>query len=102
VRESLECLEANTSAPPRLVRGAGVLAQCREFTIRRENLPAGSILRVAAQQQARIMSVVAGRLGGDDRALTLGDNILLPYDGEFQFAAETDSSVLITEDFSQG
>jgi len=47
VRESLECLSANTAPTPQLIRdeaSAGMLAQCREFTIRRVRLPAGGRL----------------------------------------------------------
>src|SRR6478736_5003687 len=57
VRESLECLSANTAPTPRLVpggSGATVLAQCREFTIRRVALPAGGRLEFVARQQPRI------------------------------------------------
>ena len=102
VRESLESLAANTAEPPRLIRsGAGAerLAQCPEFTIRRERLAAGGRLSFAARQQARILSVVAGTLSGGS-TLGVGDNILLPYAGEYSFTAKTDVTVLITENFS--
>ena len=102
VRESLECLSANTAEPPRLVRsGAGteVLAQCPEFTIRRERLAAGGRRSFAAREQARILSVVGGTLAGGS-TLGVGDNILLPYAGEYSFTAKTDATVLITENFS--
>ena len=102
VRESLESLSASSAEPPRLIRsetGTEVLAQCREFTIRRERLVAGGRLSFAARQQARILSVVAGTLEGGS-ALSLGDNVLLPYAGGYVFVAKTDATVLITENFS--
>lgn len=99
VAQSLACLEANTAPAPRLVRGPGVLAQCREFTIRQQVLRAGEKTTFAGGQQARILSVVAGELDGGDR-LALGDNVLLPYAGEYSFVAKAETTVLVTEDFS--
>lgn len=100
VEQSLAALEANTSPAPRLVRGPGVLASCREFTIRQQMLRAGEKLEFAREEQARILSVVAGELDGGGR-LGLGDNVLLPWAGEFSFAVRTDTTVLVTEDFSR-
>jgi mannose-6-phosphate isomerase len=99
VAQSLACLEANMAPTPRLVRGPGVLAQCREFTIRQQVLRAGETMTFARGQQARILSVVAGALEGGTR-LSLGDNVLLPYAGEFAFVAQAATTVLVTEDFS--
>jgi len=100
VRDSLESLSANTAPAPRLVRGAGVLARCREFTIRREDLRSGTKLSFAAGQQAHILSVVKGDLECGDARLKTGDNVLLPYAGGFDFVAESDAAVLVTENFS--
>ena len=100
VRESLESLSANTAPAPRLVQGAGVLAQCREFTIRREELQAGARLSFAAGQQARIISVVSGELPAGATVLKTGGNILLPYAGGFDFVAKSAAAVLVTENFS--
>jgi mannose-6-phosphate isomerase len=99
VRESLASLSANTAKPPKLVRGAGVLAQCPEFVIRRQDLRAGERVFIAGGQQARILSVVGGELesGG---TLRRGDNVLLPYAGEYSFLARTGASVLLSEGFS--
>ncbi len=97
---SLACLEANTAPAPRLVRGPGVLAQCREFTIHQRALHAGETVTFVRGQQARILSVVAGELDGGTR-LRLGDNVLLPYAGEFSFVARTEATILVTEDFSR-
>jgi mannose-6-phosphate isomerase len=101
VRESLECLSANTAPTPRLVpggAGATVLAQCREFTIRRVALPAGGRLEFAPRQQPRILSVVEGSLEAG-ATIKRGDNILLPYAGGFTFTARVPAVVLVTENF---
>ena len=99
VAQSLACLAANTAPTLRLVRGPGVLAQCREFTIRQQVLQAGDPLVFARGQQARILSVVAGELSGSG-VLARGDNVLLPQAGEFPFVAKTDATILVTENFS--
>lgn len=107
VSESLECLSANTAEPPKLVRSEGkseVLANCREFTLRRERLTAGERLSFKAGEQARILSVVEGALEAENnagQALKLGDNVLLPYAGDFSFVAKTPAVVLVTENFSR-
>ena len=100
VRESLECLSANPTKSPQLVRGGRVLAQCREFTISRQELKAGERVSFAGGQQARILSVVEGELAGGG-TLRRGDNALLPFASEFSFTAKTEATVLVTEDFSR-
>ncbi len=103
VRESLECLSASDAPAPRIVRAesqSDVLAQCREFTIRRVRLRAGSRLDFAPRQQARILSVVAGG-AGTGSVLKLGDNVLVPYANSFAFTAPTDMTLLVTENFSR-
>lgn len=98
VRESLECLSANTAMPPQLVRGGGKLAQCAEFTIRRQELKAGEKVSFASGQQARILSVVDGELEGSG-TLRRGDNVLLPFAGESTFSARTRTLILLSEGF---
>lgn len=104
VRESLECLDANQAPVPQIVRGASgstVLAQCREFTIRRVELRAGERLEFAGGQQPRILSVVDGGQGGE-AGLGRGDNVLIPYGSHFAFTAPTAVTLLITENFHRG
>lgn len=102
VRESLECLAANSAPTPQLVpRGPGpaVLARCPEFMIRREPIAAGSRLEFAAGEQPRILSVVEGALECG-LAVKAGANILLPAAGAFTFTARAPATVLITENFN--
>jgi mannose-6-phosphate isomerase len=100
VRESLECLSANTAPAPRLLHGAGTLVKCPEFTLRREDLPAGGQLKLGRDRQPRILSVAKGELEGDG-VLKRGDNVLLPYAGESSFVARTAATVLVTEEFAR-
>lgn len=99
VRESLECLAANTAPAPRLRHGPGMLVDSPLFTLRRVDLPAGAMIAFAAREQPRILSVAGGTLVGEG-ALRAGDNILLPYGGAFEFRAATPSIVLVTERFA--
>jgi mannose-6-phosphate isomerase len=103
-------------APVRGERRDAVIADAREFRIRRVPLARGGVLRVAAGEQARILSVVEGRVretlsaaqgacaegdaGGAEGVLLRGDNVVLPYAGGFAFEAEEDSLLLLTENFS--
>jgi mannose-6-phosphate isomerase len=103
VEQSMASLEANTAGTPQLVRSMQktvVLADCREFRITRHRLVRGETLAFTAGEQARIFSVVGGGLISKEITLQLGDNVLLPYAGQFSFKAEEDSQVLITDGFS--
>lgn len=104
VRESLECLSANDAPAPRIVRAensSGVLAQCREFTIRQVRLPAGDRLEFPPRQQPRILSVVEGSTDAGS-TLKRGDNVLIPYAAHFTLVAPADMTLLITENFNRG
>jgi len=100
LQQSLAALDANTAGSPALVRGGAMLAQCREFTIRRLELRAGMQLALADNQEARILSVIRGELQAGEATLRLGDNILLPYAGGAVFKAKNDVVVLVTDGFS--
>ncbi|HTB79856.1 MAG TPA: type I phosphomannose isomerase catalytic subunit [Opitutaceae bacterium] len=92
-------------AGPALVRAAptaGVIAECPEFLIRRLPLAAGEKFSIAAGEQPRLLSVVAGSLRvakPEGEALVRGDNVLLPRAGSFVFEALSGAIVLVTENF---
>jgi len=103
VEQSMASLEANTAGTPELVRSADkmtVLAECREFRITRHRLTGGEKLAFAAGEQARIISVVSGKLMVDETSLGAGDNALIPYAGAFNFSAGPETVVLVTDNFS--
>jgi mannose-6-phosphate isomerase len=103
VSESLACLEANTAETPRLVRtdaARSVLADCAEFRITRHRLARGAQLHFAAGEQARLLSVTGGGVNAGGSAFTRGDNMLLPFAGEFTFSAQEDATVLVTDNFT--
>lgn len=93
-------------APMRGERKPAVIADAREFRIRRVPLAKGEKLPVAAGAQPRILSVVEGRVretlsssSPADATLARGDNVILPYAGGFAFEALEDSLLLVTENF---
>ena len=104
VAESLRSILWDDPAPA-LVRGApttAVLADCPEFLIRRVPLAKDEKLSIAAGEQPRLVSVVAGSLrvaGSSGEILVRGDNVLLPRAGAFTFEALTGVIALITENF---
>jgi mannose-6-phosphate isomerase len=103
LEQSMASLEANTAGAPALVRTeakSSVLAECREFRITRHRLASGESLVFNAREEARILSVVGGRLTVGEESLALGDNGLLPYAGQFVVTAAADSLILVTDRFS--
>ncbi|HTJ78894.1 MAG TPA: type I phosphomannose isomerase catalytic subunit [Rariglobus sp.] len=102
VSESLQSIRWDDfePAPVRGERTPAVIADAKEFRIRRVPLAAGEKLDFAAGEKPRILSVVEGRMvtpAGE--LLTRGDNVILPYSVKNSFIAEVASLVLVTENF---
>ncbi len=104
IEQSLASLAANTAPAPHLVRtaeAATVLAECREFRITRRRLSRGENIVFKAGEQARILSVVEGRLkSANGIEIGRGANAVLPYAGAFSFTVLEDAVVLVTDGFS--
>ncbi|MSU51786.1 MAG: mannose-6-phosphate isomerase [Opitutaceae bacterium] len=112
VAESLRCIlwDDFEPAPQRAAPTSSVIADCPEFLIRRLVLGKGERLIIAAGEQPRLLSVVAGcvslmaKAPGDkpvsDEIFARGDNLLLPYAGEFVFQAPDAAMVLMTENLA--
>lgn len=106
VGESMECLRAaqGMAAPTLTAPGDDVLADCAEFRLRRRPLAAGEKWEIPGGKQARILSVVQGKLRSDATecgGLRLGDNALVPFAASIVLEAAEPSVVLVTEKFSQ-
>jgi mannose-6-phosphate isomerase len=106
VSESLQSIRWNDFEPSP-VRGENkpaVIAEAKEFRIRRLPLSAGETLHIRKNEEARILSVVTGRLRtispASPETLTKGENVILPYAGDFVFQAEEATMLLLTENFS--
>jgi mannose-6-phosphate isomerase len=104
VDESLRSIQWDGPAPT-LMRGAPtaeVIADCPAFLIRRMPLAGGEKFSIAAGEQPRLLSVVAGSLrvaGSGGETLVRGATVLLPCTGNFVFEALSGAIVLITENF---
>ena len=106
VAESLASIEWDVVEPAAIpaANKAAVIADSREFRIRRLPLAAGERVSFAAGEQPRLLSVVTGEVSVDAAngdSLTRGDNVLLPYAGEFTLTAKASGPalVLVTENF---
>ncbi len=90
---------------PELIRGTeanAVIADAREFRIRRISLAKGETLAIAAGEQPRLLGCVSGVVaieGASLAPLATGENVLLPFAGGFTFRATAPAVVLLTENF---
>lgn len=90
-------------APVRASATDAVIADAREFRIRRVPLDVGQTLSFPAGEQPRLVSVVQGRVSDaslQGGTLSRGDNVLVPFAGSFTFRAVEPSLVLATENFA--
>lgn len=86
--------------PVRGVRAPAVIADAKEFRIRRVPLSERAELHFPAGEQPRILSVVEGRLvSTDGQVLTRGDNVILLHSVKNSFIAQNDVLALVTENF---
>ncbi|QYM79434.1 class I mannose-6-phosphate isomerase [Horticoccus luteus] len=86
--------------PVRASPTSAVIADSDEFTIRRVVLAKGERLSLAAGEQPRIVSVVAGRVKCGQSELGFGENAVLPYASAFTFSAIETAIILVTENFA--
>lgn len=106
VAESLASIDFTDIEPSPLepIEGDALLAQCREFVIRKLQMETGRAVRFGGKEQARLLHVVSGQVRIEGEAgsweATGGDNLLLPYAGEFRVVAVEPAVVLVTSDFT--
>jgi mannose-6-phosphate isomerase len=106
VAESLASIDWEVVEPAAVpaANETAIIADSQEFRIRRVPLQAGESVHFAAGEQPRLVSVVTGKLSvdaGNGEALTRGDNVLLPFAGDFTVSASAGGPalLLITENF---
>lgn len=104
IAESLASIDWDFFEPEPIRAAAedAVIADSPLFRICRVPLAAGAELTFAAGEQPRLISVVEGQLSaaGEDQPITRGDNVLLPFAGEFSLqAGDTGALVLVTDGF---
>jgi mannose-6-phosphate isomerase len=111
VAESLKSIRWDDfePAPVRGEKKPAVIADAKEFRIRRIPLAAGERLHFAGREQPRLLSVVKGDVrlsmangsGNDDSTLGKGANVLLPFQNELDCEALGPALVLVTENFAR-
>jgi len=109
LEQSLRSIDWNDfePAPLRAASTSGVIAECREFRIRRVVLGPGQRWHFPSGEGPRLLSVVSGSLEAGSAAagsspsvrLERGDTVLAPHAGAFTFSAGSDVIALVTEAF---
>lgn len=108
VEESLKSIDFNDFEPPILREdksaSSQILAKSDIFNLRRVTLKAGETLEFAANEEPRILSVVAGDAVDTISGLKLpkGVNALLPFDSRFSIRSDgASATLLVTEAFAK-
>jgi len=107
VAESLHSIDWNDFEPEplRAANKTAVIADAKEFRIRRVPLAKGERLHLAGREQPRILSVVSGQVrlavinGSVPVQLARGANVLLPFETEIDCEATEPVILLLTENF---
>ena len=104
VAESLQSIDFCDFAPEplRKTRPGDLLVQCEEFRICKLGFARGETLRYPTHTQPVLISVVSGAIqvrGLETREYSLGTNLLLPYDGDFQVTGTREAEILVTDQF---
>ncbi len=105
IAESLQWIKWDDfePSPVRAENQPAIIADAKEFRIRRVPLAASASLHIAAGEQPRILSLVSGRLAfgpHQEQQIMRGENVLLPYAGTYDLKAVEPSVLLLTENFA--
>ncbi|HEX9784503.1 MAG TPA: type I phosphomannose isomerase catalytic subunit [Opitutaceae bacterium] len=107
VEQSMQCIDFEDFEPEPLRGTSGdcVLADCKEFRIRRvERKGDGKIPLDDESREARLLHVVRGDLKvtwkGGTESFSTGDNVLVPADGDYTARGLSELTVLLTDHFS--
>lgn len=103
IEESLQSIDFDDFEPSALeiTPGEQVLADCKEFRIRKFELKAGAQLDLSAKETCRLLHVVTGSVVDEHSGtqLTAGTNALQPYVTAAKLTARNDVTLLITDNF---
>ena len=103
ISESLHSIDFNMPVPKLIKESTGeqILADCDEFRIRKFNLAPNDTVKFPANEQARLIHLVAGVLRNQALGQTLqsSKNYLQPFVTELSLVAETDVTLLVTDQF---
>ena len=101
VQESLKCIDWNDFEPETVCPGPGesLLADCREFRLRKMDLDVSSNPVELEQGEPRLVSVTAGSVQISGKEAANGRTVLLPASSSFELAASGAATILVTDRF---
>ena len=101
VEESLKCIDWNDFEPETVCPGPGesLLADCREFRLRKMDLEVSSNPVALEQGEPRLVSVTAGSVRISGKEAVNGTTVLLPARSSFEVTASEGSTILVTDRF---
>ena len=101
VEESLKCIDWNDFEPETVCPGPGesLLADCREFRLRKMDLEISSNPVALEQGEPRLVSVTAGSVQISGKEAVNGTTVLLPARSSFEVTASEGATILVTDRF---
>ena len=101
VEESLKCIDWNDFEPETVCPGPGesLLADCREFRLRKMDLEVSSNPVALEQGEPRLVSVTAGSVQISGKEAVNGTTVLLPARSSFEVTASDGATILVTDRF---
>ena len=101
VEESLKCIDWNDFEPETVCPGPGesLLADCREFRLRKMDLEISSNPVALEQGEPRLVSVTAGSVQISGKEAVNGMTVLLPARSSFEVTASEGATILVTDRF---
>ena len=101
VEESLKCIDWNDFEPETVCPGPGesLLADCREFRLRKMDLEVSSNPVALEQGEPRLVSVTAGSVQISGKEAVNGTTVLLPATSSFEVTASEGATILVTDRF---
>ncbi len=101
LEESLKCIDWNDFEPEAVCPGPGesLLADCREFRLRKVDLGVSSNPVAFEGGEPRLVSVTAGSVQISGKTMANGATVLLPASSSFEVTASDEATILVTDRF---
>ena len=101
LEESLKCIDWNDFEPAAVCPGPGesLLADCREFRLRKVDLGVSSNPVAFKGGEPRLVSVTAGSVQISGKTMANGATVLLPASASFEVTASDEATILVTDRF---
>lgn len=103
IDESLKSIDFDHFEPTPIANkpGAQILADCKEFRIRKFDLTADTTVSLSANEQACLIHIISGTVMDkrSRQSLLAGNNYLKPYIAAAELASDPTATVLITDNF---